>query len=66
MAEMSKEMQEYFEKIKADVLNAYEFARLARKKGFDPTDDVEIKLANSMAERVEGLIAAAHPQLVGT
>ncbi len=66
MAEMSKEMQEYFEKIKADVLDAYAFARLARKKGFDPIDDVEIKLANSMAERVEGLIAAAHPQLVGT
>ncbi|RLI80467.1 DNA polymerase II large subunit [Archaeoglobales archaeon] len=40
-----------------DALNeAYEIAKAARSKGYDPSLDVEIPIARNMAERVEKLI----------
>jgi hypothetical protein len=36
----------------------------ARKKGYDPQDIVEVKLAENLAERVIGLISAIAPQLL--
>ncbi len=58
-------MADYFERIKSKILEAYNIASEARKKGFDPVDEVEVKLAENMAERVEGLVSAANPELVG-
>lgn len=62
----SKEMQEYFDMIVEDVQKAHDIATEARKKGFDPVDEVEVKLAKNMAERVVGLISVVAPQIVGS
>ena len=62
----SQEIQDYFKKIEEQTKLAYSIANKARKKGFDPELKVNIPLAKNMAERVEGLISAAAPQLVGT
>ncbi len=61
----SESIKKYFEKIENDLRKAYEIAEKARKKGYDPEDKVDIPLARNMAERVEGLISAVAPQLVG-
>jgi len=66
MAEESIEMQKYFERMEKETLAAYSIAREARKKGFDPEERVDIPIARNMAERVEGLISAAAPELAGT
>jgi len=64
--EASPVIQKYFDKILKEVKQANEIAAEARKKGYDPTDVVEIKLAKNMAERVEGLISVVAPQIVGS
>ncbi|MDP3765018.1 MAG: DNA polymerase II large subunit [Nanoarchaeota archaeon] len=42
---------------------AYEIANKARSKGYDPEESVNIPLAKNMAERVEGLVSVAAPQI---
>lgn len=61
----SDEMASYFEILDAKTIEAYELAGKAREKGHDPENRVDIPLARNMAERVEGLISAVAPQLVG-
>jgi DNA polymerase II large subunit len=46
----------YFESLTKESYRAYELAKQARAKGFDPTDDVEIALTKDVASRVEGLL----------
>ena len=62
----SERMEHYFTKIEHGVKESYEIANAARKKGFDPDPQVDIKLAKNMAERVEGLISVVAPQLIGS
>jgi DNA polymerase II large subunit len=62
----SEEMGKYFEKIEADLNICYSIASEARKKGFDPEENVDIKIAKNMAERVEGLISTVAPDLIGS
>lgn len=62
----SKEIQKYFESIEAQLNAAYKIAGEARKKGYDPEEKVDIPLAHDMAERVEGLVSAVMPQLLGS
>ncbi len=62
----SDEMERYFSEIDKDVRACYEVAEEARKIGFEPERIVDVKLAKNMAERVEGLISAAAPKLVGS
>ncbi len=64
--EETKEMEEYFESISASVKNSYALANKARKKGYDPEEQVDIPVAKNMAERVERLIGAVIPQLVNS
>ncbi len=59
-------MKKYFEKINEEVRKAYRIANLAKSKGYDPEDKVSVPLAKNMAERVEGLISAVAPQIVGS
>jgi DNA polymerase II large subunit len=66
MAEASENMQKYFDGLRKKTLEAYELAKEARKKGYDPVDEVEISLAENMAERVVGLISILAPQIVGS
>ncbi len=56
----------YFQRIKEGVERYHSHATQARKKGIDPTDDVEILLASNMAERVVGLISSVAPQIRGS
>lgn len=49
----SKEMQAYFDALKSEALRCYEVAGEARKKGFDPSLEVEIPMAEDLASRVE-------------
>ena len=58
-------MQKYFEEIENRVKKAYDIANVAKSKGFDPDDKVKVPLAKNMAERVEGLISAVAPEIIG-
>ncbi|MEM2963671.1 MAG: DNA polymerase II large subunit [Candidatus Anstonellales archaeon] len=51
-----EEMQKYFSLLRHELESAYEIASLARKKGFDPACGVEIKIAEDVAGRVEGIV----------
>ncbi len=66
MKQESEEIQEYFNSISSELKSAYEVAKEARKLGLDPENKVDIPIANNMAERVEGLISADSPELLGT
>ncbi len=61
----SESMRAYFELIDRNVTECYNIAKKARKLGYDPELFVDVKLAKNMAERVEGLLSAVAPQLVG-
>jgi len=64
--EASTHMKEYFRKISEHTKKAYALAQKARAQGYDPSDDVEVSLAENMAERVVGLISVLAPQLEGS
>ncbi|MDP2750904.1 MAG: DNA polymerase II large subunit [Nanoarchaeota archaeon] len=64
--EASQEMLDYFSMIENELNEQYTIATAARIEGLDPEKKVDIPLAKDMAERVEGLISAAAPQLIGT
>ena len=57
---------EYFQHIEKKVMESYEIAEEARKKGFDPTEKIDITLARSLAEKVEGLISTVYPQMTNS
>jgi DNA polymerase II large subunit len=59
----SKSMKEYFDYLDSNTYKALEIAKEARKKSYDPDDNVEIKLAKNMAERVVGIISVVAPQI---
>ncbi len=64
--EASPKIQKYFEKINSEINLAYSRANSARKKGYDPEDVVDVKLARDLVERVEGLIGTVAPQLMNS
>lgn len=64
MTVASKKTQKYFDELSQKSLKQYNIAVEARKKGYDPQDIVEVKLAENLAERVIGLISAIAPQLL--
>src|SRR3990167_4608273 len=57
---------EYFHEIESKVREVYKIANIARSKGYDPVDKVEIPLARSLAEKVVGLIATIYPQMINS
>jgi DNA polymerase II large subunit len=61
-----KSMERYFKSFDGYIEKSYALADKARAKGLDPVNQVEIPLAKNMAERVEGLISVAAPQLGGS
>ena len=62
--DVSQDMEAYFQNLKERSRNAHEIAQEAREQGYDPEDNVEIQLAENLAERVVGLISAEAPQIV--
>ncbi len=63
MVVASKKMMKYFDDINQGALKQHNIATDARKKGYDPEEFVEVKLAENLAQRVIGLISAVAPQL---
>ena len=63
---MTMKINDYFLKLNKELNEAYSLAQNARSKGFDPAKEVEILLANNLAERVEGLISTVSPQIKGS
>lgn len=64
--ETSEDMELYFKNIEKQLNLAYNTAEKARKKGYDPEENVDIPVARNMAERVEGLISTVAPQIVNS
>lgn len=64
--EASQVIEDYFTDIEKTVLKEYDIAGAARKLGHDPEKRVDSPLAKNMVERVEGLISAVAPQLIGS
>jgi len=63
---MNDEITNYFDRIEKDVNGVYKIAGKARNRGLDPEAVVDISLAKNMAERVEGLIGALIPEIIGS
>lgn len=59
----SEKINKYFTSLEKEVQHIYSFAKLARAKGFDPSTEVDVKLAKNLAERVVGLISVVAPQI---
>ena len=66
MQQISRTMESYFSRLDRDVAKCYEIANKAREKGIDPEESVDIPLTKNMAERVEGLISAVKPEIIGS
>ena len=62
----SREIEAYFLGIEEELKRCYKIGNDARKKGYDPEEKVDIILTKNMAERVEGLISAVAPQIIGS
>jgi len=66
MALMSKDMELYFDNLNIELNKGMIAANKARNKGVDPVNHVDIVLADTMAERVVGLISVLKPELKET
>ncbi|RLI64755.1 MAG: DNA polymerase II large subunit, partial [Candidatus Asgardarchaeum californiense] len=53
---VSSTMHEYFDQLQTEIKRCYAIANNARKKGFDPENEVEIPQALDLAARVEQLV----------
>ncbi len=56
--------KDYSSDLMVKIEDAYKAANSARSKGYDPEETVNIPLAKNMAERVEGLVSVAAPQII--
>ena len=54
--QISVVIDKYFADLREGLNRAYAVASEARSKGFDPDDDVEVKIAKDVAARVEGIV----------
>ncbi len=57
------DVEQYFKNLVVEVKKEYKVAASAREKNLDPSSEVEIPLAMSLAEKVVGLISTVYPQL---
>ena len=53
---MRPEDERYFERIEADLDDAFAAARRAKERGGDPAPEIEIPVARDMADRVENIL----------
>ena len=60
------ETEKYFENFDKEIKKVYDLSNLAKRRGFDPVDKVEIPLAKTMAEKCVELIATIYPQMSGS
>ena len=48
--------EKYFDVLRDGLQKAYAVASEARRQGYDPADDIEVKIAKDIAARVEGIV----------
>ncbi|HTZ42188.1 MAG TPA: DNA polymerase II large subunit [Candidatus Omnitrophota bacterium] len=58
--------QTYFKNLENEIKKNYSVSEIARAKGLDPVNKIEVPLAKSMAEKVVGLISTIYPQMEGS
>ncbi|MCH8328765.1 MAG: DNA polymerase II large subunit [Nanoarchaeota archaeon] len=63
---MKEHIDNYFKEIEQNVAATYKAANKARKVGLDPEEQVCVRLAKNMAERVEGLIGVLIPNIINS
>src|SRR3989344_5284529 len=56
--------ENYAEQLTKEIERAYKSAGIARAKGYDPEETINIPLAKNMGERVEGLVSFAVPKIM--
>ena len=56
-------INQHFKNIQDRVKEDYKIAEKAREKGLDPSNEVEIPIATSLAEKSLGLVASLYPQV---
>ena len=66
MNDASVDMQQYFDSLTENVQKIHSVASKARSCGIDPSRKVETVLANTMAERVTGLVGHVAPQIINS
>ncbi len=66
MAQMSLEMEKYFESLDLELKKSFLVANKARSKGYDTIKRVDIVSAKNMAERIVGLISVLKPEIKET
>jgi len=54
--------EEYLKRLHSEANHAYEIAQIARSKGHDPKNHVEIPKANDLADRTQKLLDFLHPR----
>ncbi|MEE8632300.1 MAG: DNA polymerase II large subunit [Candidatus Bathyarchaeia archaeon] len=59
-AEMSRDYKQYVTALEKELTDLYEIAEKAREKGFDPDTKPESRIAEDLAELVEGLVGPKH------
>jgi DNA polymerase II large subunit len=59
-------IEEYFNSIDRYLDKAYNVAKKAKLKGYDPNDFVEMPLAKEISQRVEGLVSVFTPQVLNS
>ncbi len=57
------DIKQYFDYIEKEVKRHYVVAELAKAKGLDPVNKVEVPIAMSLAEKAVGLVSTIYPQL---
>jgi DNA polymerase II large subunit len=62
----SEKIKKYFGTLEKEIDLCYDISTKARKLGYDPEQKADIPLAKGIAERVEGLISAAAPQILNS
>ncbi len=66
MQQPNQQIDKYFERIDNEVKKSYKSSTLARQRGYDPEEKVDIPLAKGIAERVEGLVSAVCPDIMNS
>jgi len=64
--QVNEPLKRYFEVLEKEIDSCYKISNEGRKKGFDTEEKVDIPLAKGIAQRVEGLISAAIPQILNS
>ncbi len=57
------QIEKYFVELDREIKKNYDIAGIARSKGLDPVDFVEVPLAHNLAEKTIGLISTVYPQI---